>query len=66
LKTLCLPDNINISKLNFSLSLFSKCHPFILYCARVMYEAFYVQRRGGKKQFKISYAFLHFCGTEDF
>jgi hypothetical protein len=31
LKTLCLPDNINISKLNFSLSLFAKCH-IPLYC----------------------------------
>jgi hypothetical protein len=37
LKTFCLLDNINISKLNFSPSLFSKCHISLYYIVHVLY-----------------------------
>jgi hypothetical protein len=64
-----LLENTNISKLNFSSSIFSKCHISLYYGVHVLYIKLSLCKdrdRQREELFRRWYDFLHFCGTKDF
>lgn len=68
-RTFSLLENTNISKLNFSPSIFSKCHNSLYYSVHVLYIKLSLCKdrdRRREEHFRRWYDFLHFCGTKDF
>jgi len=68
-KTFPLLENTNISKLNFSPSIFSKCHISLYYSVHALYIKLSLCKdrdRRREEHFRRWYDFLHFCGTKDF
>ena len=68
-ETFSLLENTNISKLNFSLSIFSKCHISLYYSVHALYIKLSLCKdrdRRREERFRRWYDFLHFCGTKDF